>query len=73
MEHAMDIRDVKITKLEADNMILQVIISYTYHILIEIQSKVPYFKYLTKVPYKVYLMKNQGKWLFFWNQHKISA
>ena len=35
MEHAMDIRDVKITKLEADNMILQVIISYTYHILIE--------------------------------------
>ena len=53
MEHAMDIRDVKITKLEADNMILQVIISYTYHILIEIQSKVPYFKYLTKVPYKV--------------------
>ena len=35
MEHAMDIRDVKITKLEADNMILQVIISYN-HILIEI-------------------------------------
>ena len=31
----MDIRDVKITKLEADNMILQVIISYN-HILIEI-------------------------------------
>ena len=35
MEHAMDIRDVKITKLEADNMILQVIISYN-HILLEI-------------------------------------